>query len=177
MMQGIEPEVRTFNTVIIACNMSGQAAEALKVYERMLNVGAQPTATTYTALIRCALLRDLCEVTAVFAAPVVTAELTLTSLVAVNTMHHWRDVCRTPAVLRGSTICHCLWSRAHQVHLGVASKRSGHFPLPQILTGTATMQCSIYPSRPRAVRTARTGSWSGRWRFGAIWRRAAASAT
>ena len=53
-VQGIEPEVRTFNTVIIACNMSGQAAEALKVYERMLNVGAQPTATTYTALIRCA---------------------------------------------------------------------------------------------------------------------------
>jgi len=53
--QGIEPEVRTFNTVIIACNMSGQAAEALKVYERMLNVGAQPTATTYTALIRCAM--------------------------------------------------------------------------------------------------------------------------
>ena len=45
--------MRTFNTVIIACNMSGQAAEALKVYERMLNVGAQPTATTYTALIRC----------------------------------------------------------------------------------------------------------------------------
>ncbi len=45
--------MRTFNTVIIACNMSGQAAEALKVYERMLNAGAQPTATTYTALIRC----------------------------------------------------------------------------------------------------------------------------
>ena len=55
--QGIEPEVRTFNTVIIACNMSGQAAEALKVYERMLNAGAQPTATTYTALIRCSGIR------------------------------------------------------------------------------------------------------------------------
>ncbi len=55
--QGIEPEVRTFNTVIIACNMSGQAAEALKVYERMLNVGAQPTATTYTALIRCSCVK------------------------------------------------------------------------------------------------------------------------
>ena len=55
--QGIEPEVRTFNTVIIACNMSGQAAEALKVYERMLNAGAQPTATTYTALIRCGVLQ------------------------------------------------------------------------------------------------------------------------
>ena len=31
--------------------MSGQAQEALKVYERMLTAGAQPTATTYTALI------------------------------------------------------------------------------------------------------------------------------
>lgn len=50
-VQGIEPEIRTYNTVIIACNMSGQAQEALKVYERMLTAGAQPTATTYTALI------------------------------------------------------------------------------------------------------------------------------
>ena len=49
--QGIEPEIRTYNTVIIACNMSGQAQEALKVYERMLRAGADPTATTYTALI------------------------------------------------------------------------------------------------------------------------------
>ena len=31
--------------------MSGQATEALKVYERMLRAGADPTATTYTALI------------------------------------------------------------------------------------------------------------------------------
>jgi pentatricopeptide repeat protein len=37
--------------VIIACNMSGQAQEALRIYERMLAAGAQPTATTYTALI------------------------------------------------------------------------------------------------------------------------------
>ena len=37
--------------VIIACNMSGQAQEALRIYERMLQAGAQPTATTYTALI------------------------------------------------------------------------------------------------------------------------------
>ncbi len=50
-LQGIEPEIRTYNTVIIACNMSGQAQEALKVYERMLTAGALPTATTYTALI------------------------------------------------------------------------------------------------------------------------------
>jgi pentatricopeptide repeat domain-containing protein 1 len=46
--QGFVPEVRTFNTVIIACNMSGQAQEALKVYDRMLASGAQPTSTTYT---------------------------------------------------------------------------------------------------------------------------------
>ena len=51
--QGIDPEARTFNTVIIACNMSSQACEALRVYERMLAAGAQPTATTFTALIRC----------------------------------------------------------------------------------------------------------------------------
>jgi pentatricopeptide repeat domain-containing protein 1 len=31
--------------------MSGQAQEALRIYERMLAAGAQPTATTYTALI------------------------------------------------------------------------------------------------------------------------------
>ena len=52
--QGIDPEARTFNTVIIACNMSSQAVEAVRVYERMLAAGAQPTATTFTALIRCA---------------------------------------------------------------------------------------------------------------------------
>ena len=51
ILKGIEPEIRTYNTVIIACNMSGQATEALKVYERMLRAGADPTATTYTALI------------------------------------------------------------------------------------------------------------------------------
>lgn len=51
IMQGIDPEIRTYNTVIIACNMSSQAQEALRVYKRMLAVGAQPTATTYTALI------------------------------------------------------------------------------------------------------------------------------
>ena len=50
-VQGIDPEIRTYNTVIIACNMSSQAQEALRVYKRMLAVGAQPTATTYTALI------------------------------------------------------------------------------------------------------------------------------
>jgi pentatricopeptide repeat domain-containing protein 1 len=49
--QGTKPEVRTYNTIISACNRSGQPEHALRVYERMLADGAQPTATTYTALI------------------------------------------------------------------------------------------------------------------------------
>lgn len=49
--QGTKPEVRTYNTIISACNRSGQPENALRVYERMLADGAQPTATTYTALI------------------------------------------------------------------------------------------------------------------------------
>lgn len=51
VLQGTKPEVRTYNTIISACNRSGQAEHALRVYERMLADGAQPTATTYTALI------------------------------------------------------------------------------------------------------------------------------
>ena len=31
MWQGLEPETRTFNTIIIACNMCGQPQEALRV--------------------------------------------------------------------------------------------------------------------------------------------------
>ena len=50
-VQGTKPEVRTYNTIINACNRSGQPEYALQVYERMLAEGAQPTATTYTALI------------------------------------------------------------------------------------------------------------------------------
>ena len=50
-LQGTKPEVRTYNTIISACNRSGQPENALRVYERMLADGAQPTATTYTALI------------------------------------------------------------------------------------------------------------------------------
>ena len=50
-MQGTKPEVRTYNTIINACNRSGQPEHALKVYERMIADGTQPTATTYTALI------------------------------------------------------------------------------------------------------------------------------
>ena len=51
LLQGTKPEVRTYNTIISACNRSGQPENALRVYERMLADGAQPTATTYTALI------------------------------------------------------------------------------------------------------------------------------
>ena len=50
-VQGTKPEVRTYNTIINACNRSGQPEHALKVYERMIADGTQPTATTYTALI------------------------------------------------------------------------------------------------------------------------------
>lgn len=31
VLQGLQPETRTFNTIIIACNMCGQPTEALKV--------------------------------------------------------------------------------------------------------------------------------------------------
>ena len=49
--QGIKPEVRTYNTIINACNRAGLPESALQVYERMTADGAQPSATTYTALI------------------------------------------------------------------------------------------------------------------------------
>jgi hypothetical protein len=32
-LQGLQPEVRTYNTAIIACNMCGQPQEAIKVGE------------------------------------------------------------------------------------------------------------------------------------------------
>ena len=50
-VQGTKPEVRTYNTIINACNRSQQPEHALKVYDRMISDGTQPTATTYTALI------------------------------------------------------------------------------------------------------------------------------
>ncbi len=43
--------MRTYNTVISACNKSGQPEQALRVYEKMLAAGVKPSATTYTALI------------------------------------------------------------------------------------------------------------------------------
>ena len=50
-MQGVEPVLRTYNTLIIACNMCGQPREAMAVYKRMLDEGYSPNATTYNALI------------------------------------------------------------------------------------------------------------------------------
>ncbi len=49
--QGVEPVLRTYNTLIIACNMCNQPREAMTVHRRMLNEGYTPNATTYNALI------------------------------------------------------------------------------------------------------------------------------
>lgn len=43
--------LRTYNTLIIACNMCNQPREAMAVHRRMLNEGYTPNATTYNALI------------------------------------------------------------------------------------------------------------------------------
>jgi pentatricopeptide repeat domain-containing protein 1 len=51
VLQGIQPEVRTYNTIITACNKSGKPEQGLKVYERMVAKGVKASATTYTALI------------------------------------------------------------------------------------------------------------------------------
>jgi pentatricopeptide repeat protein len=50
-LQGIQPEVRTYNTIITACNKSGKPEEGLRIYERMVAAGVKASATTYTALI------------------------------------------------------------------------------------------------------------------------------
>jgi len=47
----VEPALRTYNTLIIACNMCNQPREAMAVHRRMLNEGYMPNATTYNALI------------------------------------------------------------------------------------------------------------------------------
>jgi pentatricopeptide repeat domain-containing protein 1 len=51
------PVTRTYNTLMIACNVSGQWQEALSVYEEMLGAGHVPNTTTYNALI-CAYSRS-----------------------------------------------------------------------------------------------------------------------
>ncbi len=43
--------LRTYNTLIIACNCCNQPREAQNVYRRMCEEGYHPNATTYNALI------------------------------------------------------------------------------------------------------------------------------
>lgn len=50
-MQGVQPVLRTYNTLIIACNMCNQPREALSVYTEMLGENFMPNSTTYNALI------------------------------------------------------------------------------------------------------------------------------
>jgi pentatricopeptide repeat protein len=46
LLQGVQPVLRTFNTLIIACNMCNQPREAVAVYRRMLEEGYSPNSTT-----------------------------------------------------------------------------------------------------------------------------------
>lgn len=46
-----KPVTRTYNTLMIACNTSGQWQEALNVYSEMVRMGHTPNTTTYNALI------------------------------------------------------------------------------------------------------------------------------
>lgn len=45
------PALRTYNTLIIACNMCNQPREALTVYQELLAENFMPNSTTYNALI------------------------------------------------------------------------------------------------------------------------------
>jgi len=49
--QGVVPALRTYNTLIIACNMCNQPREALSVYQQLLSENLQPNSTTCNALI------------------------------------------------------------------------------------------------------------------------------
>lgn len=51
VMQGVDAVLRTYNTLIISCNMCNQPREALAAYARLLAEGFCPNATTYNALI------------------------------------------------------------------------------------------------------------------------------
>lgn len=46
-----KPVTRTYNTLMIACNTSGQWQKALDVYSEMVRMGHAPNTTTYNALI------------------------------------------------------------------------------------------------------------------------------
>jgi len=47
----VAPALRTYNTLIIACNMCNQPREALSVYQELLTENFTPNSTTYNALI------------------------------------------------------------------------------------------------------------------------------
>jgi pentatricopeptide repeat protein len=49
--QGVLPALRTFNTLIIACNMCNQPREALAVYQELRESGFEANSTTFNALI------------------------------------------------------------------------------------------------------------------------------
>ncbi len=49
--QGIEPVTRTYNTLMIACNTSGQWQTALQLYQEMKAAGHALNTTSYNALI------------------------------------------------------------------------------------------------------------------------------
>jgi pentatricopeptide repeat protein len=46
-----KPVTRTYNTLMIACNTSGQWQKALNVYAEMVRMGHGPNTTTFNALI------------------------------------------------------------------------------------------------------------------------------
>lgn len=49
--QGVLPVLRTYNTLMIACNICSQPREALRLYDMMRSKGFSPNATTYNTLI------------------------------------------------------------------------------------------------------------------------------
>lgn len=49
--RGVEPVVRTFNTVMISCNAAGRTNETLQVYNSMLQNSLKPNTTSFNALI------------------------------------------------------------------------------------------------------------------------------
>ena len=61
-MQGLQPEVRTYNTAIIACNMCGQPHEALKVSSQQTcpKCGPQIISSSFEGWLRCPVDTQIC---------------------------------------------------------------------------------------------------------------------
>ena len=51
VLQGVEPVLRTYNTLMICNNMCHQPRETMNMYKRMTEEGFTANATTYNALI------------------------------------------------------------------------------------------------------------------------------